>query len=70
MNNPDNISQSLETIFWVKMPKFFDGDPGWKKFDSEMGKNGIRDKHPGSTTLKTRNQKNGGPKETTCEDIK
>jgi hypothetical protein len=26
--NPDNISQSLETIFWVKILKFFDGDPG------------------------------------------
>jgi hypothetical protein len=24
MNNPDHISESLETIF-----KFFDADPGW-----------------------------------------
>jgi hypothetical protein len=32
MNNPDHISESLETIFWVKMLKFFDADPGWKKF--------------------------------------
>jgi hypothetical protein len=25
---------SLETIFWVKILKFFDADPGWKKFES------------------------------------
>jgi hypothetical protein len=24
MNNTDHISESLETIFWVKMLKFFD----------------------------------------------
>jgi hypothetical protein len=35
---PDHISWSLETIFWVKILKFFDADPGWKKFGS-----GIRD---------------------------
>jgi hypothetical protein len=47
MNNPDNISESLETIFWVKILKFFDVDPGWKKF-----RFGIRDKpHTGSATL-------------------
>jgi hypothetical protein len=28
MNNPDHISESLETIFWVKILKFFDADPG------------------------------------------
>jgi hypothetical protein len=28
MNNQDHISWSLETIFWVKIPKFFDADPG------------------------------------------
>ncbi len=27
MNIPDHISESLETIFWVKMLKFFDADP-------------------------------------------
>jgi hypothetical protein len=32
------ISESLITIFWVKILKFFDADPGWKKFES-----GIRD---------------------------
>jgi hypothetical protein len=47
MNNPDHISGRLETIFWVKIFKFFDADPGtgMEKFGS-----GIRDKHPGSTT--------------------
>jgi hypothetical protein len=28
VNNPDHISESLETIFWVKILKFFDADPG------------------------------------------
>jgi hypothetical protein len=39
MNNPDHISENLETIFWVKILKFFDADrdPGWKKFVSGMG---------------------------------
>jgi hypothetical protein len=35
MNNPDHISESLETIVWVKILKFFDADPG-----SRMGKFG------------------------------
>jgi hypothetical protein len=38
MNNPDHISENLETIVWVKILKFFDAGPGWKKFRS-----GIRD---------------------------
>jgi hypothetical protein len=42
MNSPDHISESLETIFWVKILEFFDVDPG-----SEMEKIRIRDKHPG-----------------------
>jgi hypothetical protein len=62
MNTLDHISESLETIFCVKILKFFDAnadadpesgnlltldpDPGWKKFGSE-----IRDKHPGSATM-------------------
>jgi hypothetical protein len=52
MNNPDHISESLETIFWVKILQFFDADPGWDKFGSGMEK--VRDpgyKHPGSATL-------------------
>jgi hypothetical protein len=48
MNNPDHISESIETIFWVKKLKFFDADPGWKKFGSC-----IRDKNPGYATLIT-----------------
>jgi hypothetical protein len=38
MNNPDHISESLETIFWVKILKFFNEDPG-----SGMEKIQIRD---------------------------
>jgi hypothetical protein len=41
MNNPDHISESLETIFWVKILKFFDADPG-----SGMEKIRIRDNIP------------------------
>jgi hypothetical protein len=48
MNNPDDIPECLETIFWVKILKFFDADPGWKKIGSEMEKIRIRDKHFGS----------------------
>jgi hypothetical protein len=33
MNNPDHIPQSLETIFWIKIFKFFDADPGGKYSD-------------------------------------
>jgi hypothetical protein len=37
MNNPDHIFESLETIFGVKILKFFDdADPGWKKFGSGL----------------------------------
>jgi hypothetical protein len=43
MNNPDHISESLETIFWVRILKFFDADPGWKKFGSGMEKIRILD---------------------------
>jgi hypothetical protein len=47
-------SDGLETIFWFKIHKFFDANPGifltldlgWEKFGS-----GIKDKHPGSATL-------------------
>jgi hypothetical protein len=27
-NNPDHFSESLETIFWVKICKYMDADPG------------------------------------------
>jgi hypothetical protein len=46
MNNPDDIFESLETIFWVKIFKFFDADP-----ESGKEKIRIRDKQPGSATL-------------------
>jgi hypothetical protein len=46
MNNPDHISESFEKVFWFTIHKFFDADPGWKKFGSV-----IRDKHPGYATL-------------------
>jgi hypothetical protein len=45
MNNPDHISESLKTIFWAKILKFFDVDPGF----------GIRDNQdPGSGMEKSR----------------
>jgi hypothetical protein len=53
-NIPDNFCESLETVFRLKILKFFYADPrffftldpGWMKFGS-----GIRYKHPGSATL-------------------
>jgi hypothetical protein len=47
MNNPDHISESFETIFWVKILKFFDADirdvknsdPGWKNLEPGYGIN-------------------------------
>ncbi len=49
MNNPDHISVSLETIFLVKLLKFFDADPGsgMDKIRIRYGKNSD----PGSATL-------------------
>jgi hypothetical protein len=37
MNIPDHISESLETIFELKILKFFDADPGSGKFDLGFG---------------------------------
>ncbi len=50
MNNSDHISESLETIFWVK--QFFDADlgPVREKIRVRVEKIRIRDKHPGSAT--------------------
>jgi hypothetical protein len=31
---PDHISESLKNCFLFKILKFFDADPGWKKFGS------------------------------------
>jgi hypothetical protein len=41
MNKPDHVSESLETIFCVKILKFFDEDPefGMEKFRIQDGKN-------------------------------
>jgi hypothetical protein len=64
MNILDHISESLETIFWIKILKFFDADAdpdqgSWNLlvFDPESGfpdgKIRIRDKHPWTVTLLT-----------------
>ncbi len=50
---PGSYSESLETIFWVKILKLFDVDPGsgmqkvriWDTKDLNSGSE-IRDKHP------------------------
>ncbi len=52
MNNPHYFSYSLATIFWVKILKFFDADPGswifltldpgWKKFGSGITDTGWK----------------------------
>jgi hypothetical protein len=34
MNNPDHIFESLVTIFWVDVLKFFDAGPEGKKIGS------------------------------------
>jgi hypothetical protein len=51
MNNPDHMSESLETIFWVKILKFFDADPGTvrdgKNSDPGSGMKKIRIRDPG-----------------------
>jgi hypothetical protein len=38
-SNADHISKSLETIFWVKILKFFDADPEGKNSDLGSGIN-------------------------------
>jgi hypothetical protein len=61
MSNPNHISENLETIFRVKILEILDTDqdPGSGIFltldlGSGMDKfgTGIRDKHPGSATLR------------------
>ncbi len=56
INNPDHISESLETICGVKILKFLVADPGsgMEKIRIRDGKNsnpGSGIKHPGSATL-------------------
>ncbi len=49
VNNPDHITESLETVLWVKILKIFDADPGP---ESVMEKIRIRDPGlKGSATL-------------------
>jgi hypothetical protein len=53
MENPNHISESRETIFWVKILKFFDADQvsrirGWKKFGSGIRDLGWKNLDPGS----------------------
>jgi hypothetical protein len=36
MNNPENISESVETVYKVQILRFFDADPGWENFGSEI----------------------------------
>jgi hypothetical protein len=45
---PGSYFRELRNIFWVKLLKFFDADPGWKKFGSE-----INIPNPHSATLPT-----------------
>jgi hypothetical protein len=55
MNNPNHTSESLETIFWVKILKFFgSGMETIRIRDGKKFGSGARDKHPGSATLKNR----------------
>jgi hypothetical protein len=39
MNIPDHISESIETIFWVKILRFFDADADPGIFLTRDGKN-------------------------------
>jgi hypothetical protein len=57
MHIPDHISESLETIFWVKILKFFDADANPASGNLFVPGSGmekirirIRDKYPGSAT--------------------
>jgi hypothetical protein len=54
MNNPDHNSESLETIFWVKILNFFYEDPdlgSGNLFDPESGIWDGKNSDPGSATL-------------------
>jgi hypothetical protein len=47
MNIPDHISEGLETIFLVKILKFFDADPGSGSFLTlDPGSVNIPDQQP------------------------
>ncbi len=52
MNNPNHISKNLKIFVWVKILKFLDVDPGWKKFVSGIQDEKIRIRdRPGSAKL-------------------
>jgi hypothetical protein len=56
MNIPDHIFESLETIVWLKILKFFDADPYpgsiiFLTLDPGSGIEIFGSKHPGSATL-------------------
>ncbi len=51
MNNPDHISESLETTFGVKILKFFDADPGWENLDPGWKKFEKKNWRPVTGTL-------------------
>jgi hypothetical protein len=48
MNNPDRNSESLKNNFLAKIIKFFDMDPGWKKFGSGIIRDNGKKSDPGS----------------------
>jgi hypothetical protein len=54
MKNPDHISESLATIFWIKILKFFDEDPrsGMEKIQirDPGGMEKIQVRDPGKTS--------------------
>jgi hypothetical protein len=56
INNLDDISEYLTSVFWVKILKIFYADPGIRdcKIRIRDGKIRIRDKHPGSASLQRR----------------
>jgi hypothetical protein len=52
LNIPDHFSESLQTVFWIKMLTVFNADPGSFSHWIRDGKIWIRDKHLGSATLR------------------
>jgi hypothetical protein len=56
MNIPNQISESLETMFWIKILNFLDLDPDPGSGNLFDPRSRIRYKHPGSATLITLKQ--------------
>jgi hypothetical protein len=61
MNNPDHISESFETIFWVKILNFFDVDSGWKKFGFGIRDGKNSDSGSGMEKIRIQDGKNSDP---------